>query len=248
MAFVFPLVPHHSPKPTPVPIYPPSITFDDDRVLHYVDSGAGCWQTEVYDLLADGPTEPDEEEQGDFRFKFNPPYDPLHPGHSILSVSGSRNSVTFANLGKRDFDSIRSFKGIRWLRTLKAEAPAVWGLQPGDCIALRIKTDFSNPVIPLATVSEEATDSGAPSPKPTVRPKVHQTTYAKIFIEKLSHDTVRFDYVYQTDGTDHFPPPHRNGADVPCRAKPASRKRRRGPTGQDAMDITRSTIASAIAS
>lgn len=211
VSFVFPLIPHPTPRPTPPPLYPESILFAEDVVLKYEDLGTGYWQTPGFNLVSASPTSGESDWQAHFRFKYNPPDDPLHPGHSMVAIPDGRNRVTFARLGSDDFHGYTDIAKALWIPFAPAETPAVWGLTPGQTIALRIETDLSTPLqgaTPEPTSAEDApARPGTPTPKP-IKLKVQRLTYAKLFIRKLSHDTVRFDYVYQTDGKPYFPRPN----------------------------------------
>lgn len=211
VAFVFPLVPHPTPKPTPAPLYPDSILFAEDVILKYEDIGTGYWQTAGFNLVSAQPTSGEADWQAHFRFKFNPPDDPLHPGHSVVAIPDGRSRMAFTKLGKVDYFAVNDLSRARWIPFAPAETPAVWGLAPGDIIAMRIETDLSTPLQGASAeppaVEEGPPKKATPTPKP-VNVKVHRITYAKIFIRKLSHDTVRFDYVYQTDGKPFFPRPN----------------------------------------
>lgn len=207
VAFVFPLIPHPTPKPIPPALYPYSILFGEDIGLKYEDLGAGYWQSSAVNMVNGEPTSGDLDWQGQFRFKCNPDSDPLHPGHSIVAVPGSRNVIRFAHLGKDDFHSYLSLGKAKWIAVAAAETPAVWRLQPGETVGMRIETDLSTPLM-VATESAPAQKTKG-TPPPTPKPiKMHRVTFAKIFLRKLSQDTVRFDYVFQTDGSPRFPKPN----------------------------------------
>lgn len=212
VAFVFPLIPHPTPKPSPPPLYPESILFAEDVILKYEDLGTGYWQTAGFNLVSAQPTTGESDWQAHFRFKYNPPDDPLHPGHSVVAIPDGRSRVSFASLGNGDFYEFTDIKKAAWIKFAPAETPAVWNLAPGQTIALRIETDLSSPLQgatpePPPADDERAGKPATPTPKPP-KISVQRLTYAKLFIRKLSHDTVRFDYVYQTDGKPYFPRPN----------------------------------------
>ena len=211
IAFVFPLIPHPTPKPTAPQLYPDSVLFAEDVILKYEDIGAGYWQTSGFNMVSAEPTTGEADWQAHFRYKFNPPDDPLHPGHAVVAIPDGRSKVSFANLGKGDFYSYGDVSRTKWLKVAAAETPAVWNLSPGAVLAMRIETDLSSPLqgasAPPPEIEEGPPRPATPTPKP-VNIKLHRISYAKIFIRKLSHDTVRFDYVYQTDGKPLFPRPN----------------------------------------
>lgn len=200
VAFVFPLIPHPTPIPSVPPLYPESVLAADDVVLKYEDLGAGYWQTGAFNMVTAERTSGDMDWQAHFRFKFNPPTDPLHPGHSAVAIAGGRSNVRFANLGSRDFFELVDLGKVKWIAVSTAETPAVWGIMAGESIGLRIETGVVAPV-----AIGPATVTAAPAASPL---RIGRVTYAKLFLKKLSHDTVRFDFVYQTDGKPRFPRPN----------------------------------------
>ena len=202
VAFVFPLIPHPTPSPTPVPVYPGSIAYENNVTLRYEDLGSGYWQTDAFNMVDGEATTPDDDWQGQFRFKFNPPDDPMHPGHSVVAIAGARSKMAFANLGLKSFYSVQSLARVHWLVPSAGETPAAWNLAPGDVVAMRIETDLTAPVEPAASGSA----TGSAGLEPTV--KVQRLTYAKLFIRMLSQDKVTFDYVFRVDGSPVFPRPH----------------------------------------
>jgi len=209
VAFVFPLIPHPTPKPTAAPLYPDSVLFGEDITLKYEDLGTGYWQTNGFNMVSGEPAVGEEEWQTHFRFKFNPPEDPLHPGHAVVAIPGGRSTVRFAKLGKGDFFNYLDVGKARWLAVAGAETPAVWGLIPGETVAMRIETDLSMPLQGAEETPPPADAKPGKPAGPTPQPiKIQRLTFAKIFIRKLSHDTVRFDYVFQTDGKPRFPRPN----------------------------------------
>ncbi|MBM3266084.1 MAG: hypothetical protein FJZ01_00420 [Candidatus Sericytochromatia bacterium] len=212
VAFVFPLVPHPTPKPTPAPLYPDSVLFGEDMVLKYEDLGAGYWQSGGFNMVSGEGTSGEQDWQAHFRFKFNPPHDPLHPGHSIVAIPGGRSKVRFAKLGDGDFFGFKDLSRAPWIGVAPAETPAVWGITAGMTVAMRIDTDLSVPLQTATRPEPEGTPAlNKPKAPPTPPPapiKVNKLTFAKIFVRKVSHDTVRFDYVYQTDGKPLFPTPN----------------------------------------
>ncbi|MBM3274596.1 MAG: hypothetical protein FJZ00_05565 [Candidatus Sericytochromatia bacterium] len=211
VAFVFPLVPHPTPKPSAPPLYPDSILFGEDIVMKYEDLGTGYWQTNGFNMVSGSETEGEEDWQAHFRFKFNPPDDPLHPGHAVVAISGGRSVVRYARLGKGDFFGYQNLGKTPWIAVAPAETPAIWALSPGETVGMRIDTDLSLPLLTAQATADEGGSPLKPAASPSATPKpviVHKITYAKIFLRKLSHDTVRFDYVFQTDGKPRFPRPN----------------------------------------
>jgi len=98
--------------------------------------------------------------------------------------------VTFAYLGAVDFDDVRRIPEGKWLRPAANEAPAVWNLKPGDVVGVRIEA------VPIGESLK--TDL-----------KERKTFLAKLVVNKLSHESVRFDFVYRDDGKQEFPAPNR---------------------------------------
>lgn len=209
VAFVFPLIPHPTPSPTPAPVYPDAdqIVYGNDVPLKYEDLGSGYWQTASFNMVDGSPLSSKDDWQGQFRFKYNPPDDPLHPGASIVAIAGARSKVRFADLGNRSFYGVSTLKGVRWLVPAAGETPAAWHLHAGDVVAMKLETDVSVPV-PLATSSATGSATSSAAIKPRRAFTIHRLTFAKVFIRELSQDTVRFDYVYRTDGSPDFPKPH----------------------------------------
>lgn len=187
VVFKAPFVPDPPPKKAYTTLYPQHFTWGTDAVLKYYDLGEGYWQTNGINLNDGQEIKKDEEEwRAHFRFKSNPASDPLHPGHSLLAIDSPQHKVTFAPLGRVDYDSVRTIPANRWLKTTENEQAAVWNLKPGDVIGVKI----------------EAVELNG-------NPKKRQTFLAKVMLQKLSHDAVRFDYVYRNDGKLEFPKPNR---------------------------------------
>lgn len=190
VAFKIPFVPDPPPKKAYTTLYPQHFTWGTDAILKYYDLGDGYWQTNSINLN-DGreiKTE-DEEWRAHFRFKSNPASDPIHPGHSLLAVESKQHRVTFAPLGAVDYDSVRTIPANRWLNPSENEQSAVWNLKAGDVIGVRIE-------------AVELQEAGSAKAK-------KQIFIAKVLLHKLSHDSVRFDYVYRNDGKLEFPKPNR---------------------------------------
>jgi len=191
VTFKVPFVPDPPPKKAYTTLYPQHFTWGTDAVLKYYDLDGGYWQTNGINLNDGQEIKKDEEEwRAHFRFKSNPASDPLHPGHSLLAISSPQHRVTFAPLGQVEYDSVRTIPANRWLTPTANEQAAVWNVKPGDVIGVRID-------------ASELHEAGANKGKT-------QTFIAKVLIHKLSHDSVRFDYVYRNDGKLEFPKPNRD--------------------------------------
>lgn len=195
--FKVPFLKDPPPKKAYTTLYPKYFTWGTDATLKYYDMGEGYWQTNGISLN-DGREVKDEnnEFQAHLRFKSNPASDPLHPGHSILAMDSKQHHVTFAPLGQVDFDAVRTIPESKWLHPAPNEAAAVWNLKPGDVVGIRVDA------VPM---EEEATGS-----KPQ-----HRIFQAKMVLNKLSHESVRFDFVYRNDGKQEFPSPNRSKEDDP---------------------------------
>lgn len=193
VAFKVPFLKDPPPAAKPQTLYPEHFTWATDAVLKYYSLGPGYWQTNGINLNDGQEIKTDEDEwKAHLRFKSNPGSDPLHPGHEILGMDSPQHHVTFAPLGAVDFDSVRRIPDAAWLKTSPSEQAAVWNLKPGDVVGVRVDA-----------VSLE--DSSATGSMP---PRRHHLFVAKILLHKLSHDSVRFDFVYRNDGKQDFPPPN----------------------------------------
>ncbi|MBU6429163.1 MAG: hypothetical protein KGR26_09155 [Cyanobacteria bacterium REEB65] len=195
VTFVFPLLPHPTPSPSPVPEYPDTFVYGNDVSLQYEDLGGGYWQTAAFSMLA-GELPAAETSLGQFLFKDDPLSDPLHPGHEIVAVNGSPFRTTFANLGPIDSASALDLQDFHWPVVPAGQEPAAWNLRPGDMVVIRL---IRTARLPQVAGSQSATASRSP---------LAPVTYAKVFIRKLSHDDVRFDFAYQPAGSASFPRPH----------------------------------------
>lgn len=191
VAFKIPFVPDPPPKKAFPGLYPQHFTWGTDAILKYYDLGEDYWQTNAINLNDGQEIKKEEDEwRAHFRFKSNPASDPLHPGHSLLAVESKQHRVSFAPLGSVDFDTVRTIPAKKWLKTTENEQPAVWNLKAGDVVGVRID-------------AVELGDTGNPQGK-------KHTFIAKVLLHKLSHDSVRFDYVYRNDGKLEFPKPSRD--------------------------------------
>lgn len=196
VTFRVPFVPDPPPKKAYTTLYPQHFTWGTDAVLKYYDLGEGYWQTNGINLNDGQEIKKEEEEwRAHFRFKSNPASDPLHPGHSLLAIDSRQHKVTFAPLGQVDFDGVRTIPANKWMKPTANEQAAVWKLQPGDVIGIRIDA---------MELGELGTPNG----------KTH-TFVAKVLLHKLSHDAVRFDYVYRNDGKQEFPRPNPDALEAP---------------------------------
>lgn len=195
VAFKVPFLPD---GPTPPPFrqrYPARFMWGDDVTMKYSSMDEGYLQTAAINLN-DGHEVKDVENEwlAHVRFKFNPPSDPLHQGHALLAVASPAHELAFAHLGQVDFDQVRTIPDAAYLHAAPNELPAIWNLQAGDVVGIKIVAFDTDPY-------------GKRLPA-TAKPFV-----AKLRIAMLSHDAVRFDYVYRSDGQQGFPPPVRNPAE-----------------------------------
>lgn len=191
VGFRAPFVPDKPPAKTVPSRYPTAFIWEDDATLKYAELEDGYLQT--FGLrLQDGQVmkKEEDEELGSFRFKFNPPSDPLHPGHSLVAVNSPYLRLSFAPLGPIEFENVRNLPETKWLQREENEQAAVWNCKPGDVIGIKLERIKSYPV-PIS--SESATI---------------KALYAKVLIKKLSHEAVRIDYVFGIDGKNDFPPPN----------------------------------------
>lgn len=191
VVFKAPFIPDKAPPKAPLGRYPTELIWEDDATLKYSELEEGYLQS--YGIrLNDGQVMKAEEEEGlaSFRFKFNPPGDPLHPGHTLVAVNSPYLQLSFAPLGRIDFDNLRQIPSTKWLHREENEQAAVWNCKPGDVIGIKLARLKPNP-------AEEASGSA--------KAKV---LYAKVMLKKLSHESVRFDFVFRIDGKNEFPAPH----------------------------------------
>lgn len=194
VAFKVPFLKDPPPKKAYPGLYPEHFTWGTDAVLKYADLGDGYWQTPGINLVNGRSVESEADEwQAHFRFKFNPPTDPLHPGHTLVAVDSPQHTLSFAPLGAVDFEAVREIPADRWLKRHENERPAVWDLKAGDVVGIKIEA---------VSLSEPASAGAKPGP-----PKRHSFV-AKLLLKKLSHETVRFDFVYRNDGKQAFPAPN----------------------------------------
>ena len=189
--FHFPFLPD-PPAPKVLPSrYPKEFIWDDNCIVKYEDLGGGFLQTMGFRLTDGSVIKKDQDAwQGNFLFKYDPPDSPLHPGYAIVANNASPYRLAFADLGQVDFDEVRSIPPSTWLHYAPNEEPAIWNCQPGDVIGLRLEKIRSNP-------GETASGS--------FKTKV---LYAKLMLDKLSYESVRFDYVFRVDGKNAFVPPN----------------------------------------
>lgn len=238
VAFRMPFVPD-PPKPTPKPtLFPKGFDWLEGYVMKYYELGEGYWQTRPLDLLngVEIVNEDVEEYRGHLRFKYNPPHDPLHPGHAIVATNSETHEIRFAHLRGGDFFALEHIPEYAFKTPAAGELAAAWGLEPGDTIGIRLDTRVT--ITESATGSEAvegASDSGADapaetndasdleaaadpsaSPKPKTRVE-RRVTYAKLYIRKLSHNDVQFDYLHRTDGKPTFPKPNLDALKPPSR-------------------------------
>lgn len=219
VAFRFPFVPD-PPKPTPKPtLYPTGFDFLEGYVMKYYELGEGYWQTRPLDLLngVEIVNEDVEEYRGHFRFKYNPPGDPLHPGHAMVATNSDAHVIRFAHLRGGDFDALEHIPEHAFKTPFEGELAAAWSLEPGDTIGIKLD---SKVIIRLDEASASAladgdSEASAPaegdpeaSPEPPKTRTERRVTYAKLYIRKLSHNDVQFDYLHRTDGKPTFPRPN----------------------------------------
>lgn len=210
VAFRVPFMPDPlkaTPKPT---LFPPGFDWLDGYVMKYYEIGEGYWQTRPLDLLngVEITNEDIEEYRGHFRFKYNPPHDPLHPGHAMVATNSEGHEIRFAHLRGGDFFALEQIPETAFKTPFEGELAAAWSLEAGDTIGIRLDSRVTI-TEPEATGSEAIvaaeTTSATQSPKTRVERRV---TYAKLFIRKLSHNDVQFDYLHRTDGKPTFPRPN----------------------------------------
>jgi hypothetical protein len=191
VAFKVPFMKDPPPKKAYSTLYPEHFTWGTDAILKYSDMGDGYWQTSGINLVNGRSIENEADEwQAHFRFKFNPSTDPLHPGHTLVAIDSPQHALSFAPLGAVDFEGVRQIPNDKWLKRSENERAAVWNLKAGDVVGVRVDA-----------VSLSAPASGSKVPK-------RQTFVAKLLLKKLSHSTVRFDFVYRNDGKSDFPAPN----------------------------------------
>jgi hypothetical protein len=212
VAFRIPFVPD-PPKATPKPtLYPPGFDWLEGYVMKYYEIGEGYWQTRPLDLLngVEITNEDVEEYRGHFRFKFNPPNDPLHPGHAMVATNSEAHTIRFAHLRGGDFDALEQIPEHAFKTPFEGELAAAWTLEAGDTIGIRLDSTITvteSEATGSETVAQAAETEASPKPsKPRVE---HRITYAKLYIRKLSHNDVQFDYLHRTDGKKTFPRPNR---------------------------------------
>lgn len=219
VAFRIPFVPD-PPKPTPKPsLYPPGFDWLEGYVMKYYELGEGYWQTRPLDLLngVEIVNEDVEEYRGHFRFKFNPPSDPLHPGHALVATNSEEHVIRFAHLRGGDFFALEHIPEYAFKIPASGELAAAWGLEPGDTIGIRLDSKITL-TEPVATGSEAVAAADAEAEAETAPPKTRverRVTYAKLFVRKLSHNDVQFDYLHRTDGKPTFPRPNPAAAASP---------------------------------
>lgn len=197
--------PQATPKPT---LFPTGFDWLDGYVMKYYEIGEGYWQTRPLDLLngVEITNEDIEEYRGHFRFKYNPPHDPLHPGHAMVATNSEGQSIRFAHLRGGDFFALEQIPESAFKTPFEGELAAAWSLEAGDTIGIRLdsRVTLSEPEA-TGSAATIAAESATQSPKTRVERRV---TYAKLFIRKLSHNDVQFDYLHRTDGKPTFPRPN----------------------------------------
>lgn len=192
VVFKAPFIPDKAPPKVPLSRYPAQFIWEDDATLKYSELEDGYLQS--YGIrLTDGQVMKKEEEEGlaSFRFKFNPPSDPLHPGHSLVAVNSPYIRLSFAPLGRIDFDNLRQIPSTKWLHHEENEQAAIWDCKPGDVIGIKLEKVKLNPQEGEATGSINA-----------------KVLFTKVMLKKLSHESVRFDFVFRIDGKNEFPAPN----------------------------------------
>lgn len=172
------------------PKYPESIVFAEDARLKFRSLDGDYWGTQPFALQGETRDEATAY-QAHLRFKFNPPDDPIHPGYSILATQSDLHTIAFLKAKGSDFYALEAAPIQGWTEPNSAEIPAVWNLEAGNIIWIKL---VSPTILP-------------PKEKNGKETRVEKTTYAKFFIKKLSREDVVFDYIYQTDGSNHFPRP-----------------------------------------
>ncbi len=205
VAFRIPFVPDpHKPTPKPT-LYTTGLDWLEGYVMKYYEMGEGYWQTRPLDLLngVEITNEDVEEYRGHFRFKFNPQHDPLHPGHAMVATNSDQHVIRFAHLRGGEFHALEQIPEHSFKTPFEGELSAAWALEAGDTIGIKLDTKVTVET-PTATGSEALVASPAPS-KTRIERRV---TYAKLYIRKLSHNDVQFDYLHRTDGKPTFPRPN----------------------------------------
>jgi len=218
-AFRIPFMPD-PPKATSKPtLFPQGFDWLEGYVMKYYTLGEGYWQTRPLDLLngVEITNEDVEEYRGHLRFKFNPPHDPLHPGHALVATNSDSHVIRFAHLRGGDFFALEQIPEDSFKTPSEGELAAAWGLEAGDTIGIKLDSQVTI-TEPVATGSEAVVaeqEAGGPlKPKSRVERRV---TYAKLYIRKLSHNDVQFDYLHRTDGKPTFPQPNLAAVQTPSR-------------------------------
>jgi len=223
VAFRVPFMPD-APQATPKPtLFPKGFDWLDGYIMKYYELGEGYWQTRPLDLLngVEITNEDVEEYRGHFRFKYNPPHDPLHPGHAMVATNSDEHVIRFAHLRGGEFFALEHIPEHSFKTPFEGELAAAWGLEAGDTIGIRLDSKVviteeasgSEDVAETGTVTgDESSETAAgetgeatDSPKTRVERRV---TYAKLYIRKLSHNDVQFDFLHRTDGKPTFPRPN----------------------------------------
>ena len=208
VAFRLPFVPD-APKATPKPtLFPKGFDWLDGYLMKYYEVGEGYWQTRPLDLLngVEITNEDVEEYRGHFRFKYNPPHDPLHPGHALVATNSEGHVIRFAHLRGGDFFALEQIPEQAFKEPFAGELAAAWGLEAGDTIGIRLDSKVTIIEDASGSATAGATEATASaSPKTRIERRV---TYAKLYIRKLSHNDVQFDYLHRTDGKPTFPRPN----------------------------------------
>ncbi|MNY65705.1 hypothetical protein D3C86_2030210 [compost metagenome] len=88
---------------------------------------------------------------------------------------------------------MREIPADKWLKRSENERAAVWNLKAGDVVGVKVDA------VSLAEPASGSAKSAAPK---------RHTFVAKVLLKKLSHSTVRFDFVYRNDGKLTFPAPN----------------------------------------
>ena len=211
VGFRIPFVPD-PPKATPKPtLYPTGFDWLEGYIMKYYELGEGYWQTRPLDLLngVEITNEDVEEYRGHLRFKYNPPDDPLHPGHALVATNSDQHVIRFAHLRGGDFFALEQIPEHAFKTPFEGELAAAWALEAGDTIGIKLDSQV--------TLTDEASDSATAegaaekTAESTGSTKVRverRVTYAKLYIRKLSHNDVQFDYLHRTDGKPTFPRPN----------------------------------------